>query len=188
MKKKGILIPLAIIVACAGALCLYSFMDSRVHGSVDIDSGDAHAAFWFRSSLFGRKELVLGSRIEKFNTRFLKPNYLEIRKDKDGYYLSQTDGNYREKVYFHFEDTALFVFDVVKEKEIKLILNTKKQIKLKPRRLYEKKDSLYMATGEDLIKFTPDSLIKLSEFIEHRNDQYFIRVNRRRYKIHTLAG
>ena len=50
--------------------------------------------------------------------------HLSIKKDNNGYYLSQTDGNYREKVYFHFEDTALFVFDVIKDKDIMLILNT----------------------------------------------------------------
>ena len=110
--------------------------------------------------------------------------HLSIKKDKNGYYLSQTDGNYREKVYFHFEDTALFVFDVVKDKDIKLVLNTKKQIKLKPKKLSIKNDSLYMTIGQELVKFTPESLIKISDLIEHENDRYFIKVDKRRYKIH----
>ena len=41
-----------------------------------------------------------------------------IRKDKGGYYVAQTTDDYQEKVYFNYEDTALFVVDVLKGKDI----------------------------------------------------------------------
>jgi hypothetical protein len=109
--------------------------------------------------------------------------HASIRRDKDGYYLSQFDGNCREKVYFHFEDTALFVVDVIRGNDIVLVLNTKKQVKLRPRRLSVKDDSLYMHMGEERVKFSPDSLVKLSHLMEYTDDRYFITVKGRRYRI-----
>ena len=38
-----------------------------------------------------------------------------IQKDEKGYYLFQERGNLREKVYFHYEDTALFAVDLIKD-------------------------------------------------------------------------
>ena len=61
-----------------------------------------------------------------------------IQKDEKGYYLFQERGNLREKVYFHYEDTALFAVDLIKDEDITLILNTKRQIKLKPKSLFIK--------------------------------------------------
>ena len=55
-----------------------------------------------------------------------------IKRDQGGYYLSQINGNCREKVYFPYEDQALFVFDVIRQDDMMLILNTKKQIALDP--------------------------------------------------------
>ena len=49
-----------------------------------------------------------------------------IKKDKDGFYLTQERDTYREKVYFPYEETAYFVFEVIKDKDITLVLNTKK--------------------------------------------------------------
>ena len=109
-----------------------------------------------------------------------------IRKDSGGYYLYQNNGNYREKVYFNYEDNALFVFDILKNKDIILVLNTKKQVKLRPRKLIIKDDNLYMQIGEERIKFAERGLMKISDFIEYDNQQYYIRVKNRRYKIHQL--
>jgi len=106
-----------------------------------------------------------------------------IKKDENGYYLFQERENLREKVYFHYEDTALFAVDLIKEKDITLILNTKKQIKLKPRNLFIRGDDLYMSTGEETIKFAERGLMKISDLLEYDNDQYFISVKNRRYKI-----
>ena len=90
------------------------------------------------------------------------------------------------KVYFNYEDNALFVFDIIKDKDIILVLNTKKQIRLRPQKLFLKDDDLFMQVGEDRIKFVERGLIKISDLIEYENKQYFIRVKNRRYKIHEL--
>ena len=112
--------------------------------------------------------------------------HASIQKDRRGYYVGQTIENCREKVYFHYEDTALFVFDVIKDKAITLILNTGKQIKLNPKKLEIKADSLYMRVKDERIKFAEQGLIKISDLLENVDDQFFIRIHHRRYKIQKL--
>lgn len=112
--------------------------------------------------------------------------HASIRKDKDGFYLCQKTQDYTEKVYFYYEDAALFVFDVVKEKDIMLVLNTGENIKLKPQKLLMRADSLYMQVGDERIKFAERALLKISAFIEHEDGRYFINVKNRRYKMQAL--
>ena len=109
-----------------------------------------------------------------------------IRKDKDGYFVAQATESYLEKVYFRYEDTAVFVFNVIKNENIFLVLNTKKQIKLNPEELYIKDDNLYTWDEEDLVKFTEQSMMKISKYMENDNEIYFINLNDKRYKIRTL--
>ncbi len=109
-----------------------------------------------------------------------------IKRDENGYYLFQERENLREKVYFRYEDTALFAVDLVKDDDITLVLNTKRHIKLKPRNLFVRGDDLYMRMGEETIKFTDRGLMKISDLLEYDNDRYFIRVKNRRYKISQL--
>lgn len=109
-----------------------------------------------------------------------------IRKDKDGYFVAQATENYLEKVYFRYEDTAIFVFNVIKNESIFLLLNTKKQIKLNPEELYIKDDYLYTWDEEDLVKFNEQSMMKISKYMENDNEVYFINLNDKRYKIRTL--
>jgi hypothetical protein len=106
-----------------------------------------------------------------------------IKRDENGYYLSQNRGDVQEKVYFHYEDTALFAVDLIKDNDITLMLNTRKQIKLKPRNLFIRGDDLYMRMREETIKFTERGLMKISDMLEYDNDQYFIKVKNRRYRI-----
>jgi len=106
-----------------------------------------------------------------------------IRKDENGYHLAQRLGNRIEKVYFYFEDTALFVFDVIKGEKIFLMLNTQKMVPLRPRNLFVNDDSLYMRSGEHRIKFTDHSLIRISDLLDFEGDEYFITVKGRRHKI-----
>ena len=106
-----------------------------------------------------------------------------IQKDEKGYYLFQERENLREKVYFHFEDTALFAMDLIIGEDIILILNTKRQIKLKPKNLYTKNDNLYMRRGQESIKFAERGLMKISDLLEFKDDQYFIKVKGRKYRI-----
>jgi hypothetical protein len=106
-----------------------------------------------------------------------------IQIDEKGYYLFQERGNLREKVYFHYEDTALFAVDLIIGENITLILNTKRQIKLKPKNLFTRNDNLYMRLGQETIKFAERGLMKISDLLEFKDDQYFIKIKNRRYRI-----
>ncbi|MFC1824312.1 MFS transporter permease [Thermodesulfobacteriota bacterium] len=136
------------------------------------------ALFWLDKHGFWHNEH------EKFqHSKIISHFHSSIRKDKDGFHLYQVHPNYREKVYFPYEDTALFVFDIVKSEDITLILNTKKRIKLKPKKLFIKDDSLYMTFGEDPVRFTEHALIRIANLLIDEDDQLFIRVKGRRYRI-----
>ena len=109
-----------------------------------------------------------------------------IKRDRQGYYLCQENGDHTEKVYFQYEDQALFVFNVIRQDGVTLVLNTKKQIKLKPRKLFIKNDCLYMHMGEEIIKFAEQGLMQIAQFLEEENDQLFIRIQDRRYAIPAM--
>ena len=106
-----------------------------------------------------------------------------IKRDENGYYLFQKRGDVQEKVYFHYEDTALFAVDLIKDKDTTLVLNTRKQVRLMPRNLFIRSDNLYMRMREETIKFTERGLMKISDLLEYDHDQYFIKINNRKYKI-----
>jgi len=106
-----------------------------------------------------------------------------IKRDQNGYFLFQERENMREKVYFHYEDTALFAVDLAEDGDITLILNTSKQVKLKPKNLFTQNDNLYMRMGNETIKFAERGLMKISNLLEFKDEQYFIMVNNRRYQI-----
>jgi hypothetical protein len=109
-----------------------------------------------------------------------------IKRDRGGYYLYQATESCQEKVYFHYEDQALFVFDVVRDNDVTLVLNTKKKIVLRPKKLFVKNDSLYMQLKDETLKFAEQGLLKISPLLENENDQLYIRVKKRKYKIRTL--
>ena len=109
-----------------------------------------------------------------------------IKKDRQGYFLYQKNENYAEKVYFPYEDQVLFVFDVIQLKDVMLVLNTNQQIKLKPRKLFIKKDCLYMHLGEDIIKFSEKGLLRIAKLLEEENGKFYIRIKNRRYKIPVM--
>ena len=136
------------------------------------------AIFWLDKN--GRWHNVHGEFKHK---KIIDYFHSSIKKDKNGYYLFQERENLREKVYFRYEDTALFAVDLIKDTDITLILNTKKQIKLKPRNLFIRDDDLYMRMGEETIKFTERGLMKISDLLEYDNEAYFIRIKNRRYRI-----
>jgi hypothetical protein len=117
------------------------------------------------------------------NKKIIDFFHRSIRRDENGYHLYQEKDNHVEKVYFTYQDCALFVFEVVGEDDATLVLNTQRQIPLKPRRMYVQDDGLYMQAGEECIKFSERSLMKLARRIEEENDQYFIRIRNRRYRI-----
>lgn len=89
-----------------------------------------------------------------------------IRKDDDGFFVFQETDEFEEKVYFKYNKTALFVVDLRKAAPLQLILNTGQKVALDDGRLMAENDSLFFKTAEDLIKFSSQSLIKLSRYIK----------------------
>lgn len=99
--------------------------------------------------------------------RIIKYFNQSIGKDDQGYFLSQIINDVEEKVYFPYEETAVFVVDFVqKETGIELFLNTLDTIALDPDALYTKADALFMETDTHLIKFTQNALARMSSFLE----------------------
>jgi len=120
---------------------------------------------------------------EFLHRKIIEHFHASIRKDEQGFHLMQKHRDFREKVYFPYEDTALFVFDVVKGENIELVLNTRKRVKLMPRKLFIRDDELYIRLGEDRAKFTEHALIRLSPFLEFEEEETFVKVKGRRYRI-----
>ena len=137
-----------------------------------------NAIFWLDKN--GRWHNVHGEFQHK---KIIDYFHSSIQKDEKGYYLFQERENLREKVYFHCEDTALFAVDLIKDEDITLILNTKRQIKLRPKNLFTRDDNLYMRLGTETIKFTERGLMKISDLMEFSDEHYFIKVKNRRYRI-----
>ncbi len=108
-----------------------------------------------------------------------------IQRDQNGYHLYQAHDHYIEKVYFRYEDTALFVFDVIIDNDILLVLNTKKRIRLEPQKLFIADDKLYMHMNDEIIKFAEQTLMKIAALLEEEGDGFFISINNKRYRIAT---
>lgn len=121
------------------------------------------------------------------NRKIIAFFHAHIRRDDAGYHVAQRRDDLIEKVYFRYEDTALFVFDIITKPTITLVLNTGKRIRLMPRKLMINGDSLYMYYENQRIKFVDRALLKLSKWIEFDEDRYRIRVGGRRYRIIATA-
>ena len=110
-----------------------------------------------------------------------------IRKDADGYYLFQEHNSHTsEKVYFKYEDTALFVFDIKipgNSDEIRLLLNTKDEIPLSPENLFVQNDNLYMGHADHRIKFLDRALMKLAHRLKFDQHRYRLELSNRTYDI-----
>ena len=96
-----------------------------------------------------------------------------IQKDEMGYHLCQPREGFLEKVYFYYEDTALFVIDIKKEEEseLTLILSTREPLTLAPGQLFTCNDNLYVQTPEHRIKFAQRALVKISPFLEDNGNR-----------------
>ena len=117
------------------------------------------------------------------NKRIIEFFHASIRKDERGYFLFQNRGNCTEKVYFPYEDTALFVFDVMLGDPVTLVINTGERIPLDPRQLYAQNDSLYVRVGEHRVKFTERSLMAIAGLMEFENENFYIIQSGRRHRI-----
>lgn len=108
-----------------------------------------------------------------------------IQRDQKGYHLYQAHDHYIEKVYFRYEDTALFVFDAIIDNDILLVLNTKKRIRMEPEKLYVAADKLYLRLGDEIVKFAEQTLMRIAPLLEEDGDGFVIRINNRGYRIAT---
>jgi hypothetical protein len=123
------------------------------------------------------------------NRKIIRFFHAHIRRDADGYHVAQRHGRLLEKVYFNYEDTALFAFDVDMAEPVTVVLNTGRELRLMPRKLLVSGDSLYMCKGDDRIKFIDHALLKISKIIEFdERDRYYIRHRGRRYRIPVAAA
>jgi hypothetical protein len=104
-----------------------------------------------------------------------------LGRDEFGYFVAQNREAVREKIYFFYEDTPLFVVDVLIADSIELMLNTGQKIRLVPEDLFVCKDNLYVRRGDERIRFTDRSMIRLSMHLDYENGQYlFVDEGRRR--------
>ncbi len=106
-----------------------------------------------------------------------------ISRDADGFFVWQDKGGMIEKVYFPYEDTALFVFDVIFE-DMQLVLNTGRNIRFEPERLCIRRDNLYLDSGGDQVKFSTRALMKMAQRFEEGDDgQLILCMGDKKYEI-----
>ncbi len=119
--------------------------------------------------------------------KIIKYFHSSIRKDEKGYHVYQIRDNAEEKVYFNYEDTALFGVDLVETEPMSLVLNTGEKITLDPGTLEEKDDNLYVTTPEHRIKLADRVLLKLSRYMTEENGMLVFNFNGEAYTIPRLA-
>ena len=108
-----------------------------------------------------------------------------IKKDENGYYVHQATSECEEKVYFPYEDTALFIVDIIAGQNIQLILNNTDKMTLEEGELFMASDSLYLLTPDHRIKFSSHALVKISKFIEEKNGIFSILINEKTYPVQS---
>jgi hypothetical protein len=106
-----------------------------------------------------------------------------IQKDEDGYFVGQSHDGIYEKVYFPYQDTALFVTDLFWDEPVQLLINTGKRMDLSPELLFIRDDQLFYQKGNEIIKFSQHALTKISEKIEFSESGCSIRLNGIAYSI-----
>ena len=109
--------------------------------------------------------------------------HASIRRDNDGFYLFQETDEYIEKVYFPYQDTALFVFDVALKGTGTLRLNTGLQIPLEPDRLFLVDDKLYQWIDDAPAKFTERCLLKLADHLQENENRFYLVLGQQRFAI-----
>lgn len=102
--------------------------------------------------------------------------HASIRKDDQGYHLYQEQEGVVEKVYFPYEDTALFVFDIELNDPVMVTLNTGRKFALQPEDLFVIGDNLYVRMDEDRAKFTDRCLMKIAPLLSHEGDRYLLKI------------
>ena len=120
------------------------------------------------------------------NRRISEHFHAAIRRDAAGYHLRQELPDRVEKVYFPYEDTALFVVQVALGEPVVLTLNTGRRFDLEPGALFVCGDSLYLTLAGERVKFTERAMLKLSETMEFTDAGYSLRVSGCTHRIPEL--
>jgi len=115
--------------------------------------------------------------IQYFNT--------SIKKDENGYYVHQKTEELEEKVYFPYEETAVFAVDlsVQDETDLVIVLNTGQSVKFTGQPIFTRNDNLYMKIPDHLVKFSQKALLKISSFLEEKNGRLFLCINSRQWPV-----
>lgn len=106
-----------------------------------------------------------------------------IQKDGDGYFVSQHHNGVIEKVYFPYVVTALYVVDLVENPTVRIKLNTQVKLDLVPEKLFLYQDDLYYKLGDDIAKFNPHALLKISKFFDHGGEGHRMTIASRSHVI-----
>jgi hypothetical protein len=130
------------------------------------------AVFWLDKSGFWQND---GGKFRK--KKIIDLFHRSIGKDDNGYFVSQSREGVFEKVYFRYEDTALFVFAVLLNDDIILTLNTGKHLPLDPGSLYIKADNLYLTHEGERIKFSERALMQISSILEEDDEKGHLMIN-----------
>jgi hypothetical protein len=120
------------------------------------------------------------------NRRICDHFHAAIRRDAAGYHLRQELPDRVEKVYFPYEDTALFVVQVALGDPVELTLNTRRRVALDPALLFVRGESLYLTLEGERVKFTERATLKLAEAMEFTPEGYAIRTGERVHPIPEL--
>ena len=120
--------------------------------------------------------------------KIIKYFHSAIRKDGNGYFVCQKTDEFEEKVYFPYEDTAMFVFDIIFDDPAMLVLNTGDTLVLNPEQLVQENDSLYIDTPDHRIKFTQKSLIKLSGRMSEKDGALWLNLNDQTWEIKETSA
>jgi len=139
------------------------------------------AVFWMDDRGYWRNE---GGKFR--NKKIIDHFHASIAKDQDGYFVSQLKDDILEKVYFRYDDTALFVFSIIFNAEVTLVLNTEKHILLNPEAIYIRKDNLYIIENDERIKFSERALFQIATMIEEDKDQLLITLNGKKHVINPF--
>jgi len=120
--------------------------------------------------------------------RFGRPKIIRyfdssIQKDNNGYFVCRQTDEFEEKVYFAYEDTALFVFDIKAGEPMRLVLSTGQTLLLASEQLIQIGDSLYIETADHRIKFTQNTLLKRSSHMKEENGLLWQVLNNQRWEI-----
>ena len=140
-----------------------------------------NAVFWLDNNGIWQNE---SGRFRK--KRIIDLFNASLRRDEQGYYVTQINGNRREKVYFRYEDTALFAVDFELADGLMVTLNNGEKKELYPKNLFIQNDCLYSEDGLERIKFSERCLMKVSEFIDFEEEQDFLRIKGVRHPLRNL--